>query len=201
MSSLIENNMKEALITNRVLIISIVVSSAMLITTASQFSIATSFDVERFMNMTEEQRVLGGHNMTGEERQLVMNEFSKQNSTIDENITETMDPNDAMPLTGNFKDAGDGFHMVAGVAKVINLEDGRTFLRLESLKATNGPDLYVYLATAADTSDIVNLGRLKGNIGNQNYEIPTGTDLAKYNTVLIWCKAFSTLFGSAKLSS
>jgi len=52
-----------------------------------------------------------------------------------------------------------------------------------------------------DTSDIVNLGRLKGNIGNQNYEIPTGTDLSKYNTVLIWCKAFSTLFGSAKLSS
>ena len=65
----------------------------------------------------------------------------------------------------------------------------------------NGPDLYVYLSVGKDTSDIVNLGRLKGNIGNQNYEIPTGTDLSKYNTVLIWCKAFSTLFGSAKLSS
>jgi hypothetical protein len=89
--------------------------------------------------------------------------------------------------------------MAEGVARVINLEDGRTFLRLESLKATNGPDLYVYLATGTDASDIVNLGRLKGNIGNQNYEIPTGTDLAKHNTVLIWCKAFSTLFGSAKL--
>ncbi|HKQ22539.1 MAG TPA: DM13 domain-containing protein, partial [Nitrososphaeraceae archaeon] len=46
-----------------------------------------------------------------------------------------------------------------------------------------------------------NLGRLKGNIGNQNYEIPIGTDLSKYNTVLIWCKAFSTLFGSAQLST
>jgi hypothetical protein len=201
MSSLIENNMKKTSITNRVLITSIVVSSVMLVTTAWQFSFATSFDVKGFMNMTEEQRALVGQNMTGEERQLVMNDLSKQNSTIDENMAETMAPKDAMPLTGNFKDAGDGFHMVAGVAKVINLEDGRTFLRLESLKATNGPDLYVYLATGADTSDIVNLGRLKGNIGNQNYEIPTGTDLAKYNTVLIWCKAFSTLFGSAKLSS
>jgi hypothetical protein len=72
---------------------------------------------------------------------------------------------------------------------------------LENLKATNGPDLYVYLSADKDASDIVNLGRLKGNIGNQNYEIPAGTDLSKYNTVLIWCKAFSTLFGSAKLST
>jgi hypothetical protein len=87
------------------------------------------------------------------------------------------------------------------VAKVIKLADGRTFLRLENLKTTNGPDLYVYLSTGKDASDIVSLGKLKGNIGNQNYEIPTGTDLAKYNTALIWCKAFSTLFGSAKLSS
>ena len=152
------------------------------------------------MNISEDQRILVAQNMTGEERQMVMNEFSKQNSTVDENMTETMVPNDDMSLIGNFKDAGDGFHMVAGVAKIINLEDGRTFLRLESLKATNGPDLYVYLATGTDSSDIVNLGKLKGNIGNQNYEIPSGTDLAKFNTVLIWCKAFSTLFGSANLS-
>jgi hypothetical protein len=102
---------------------------------------------------------------------------------------------------GNFVGAGDGFHNVEGVAKVIPLSDGKTFLRVENLKATNGPDLYVYLSTDVNTSDIVNLGRLKGNIGNQNYEIPTGTDLSKYDTVLIWCKAFSTLFGSARLSS
>ena len=183
-----------------VLITTLVVTSVMLMTTMSQLSFSAS-DVERFMNMTEEQRILVAQNMTDEERQMVMNEHSKQNSTINENMTVSMVPNDAKSLVGNFKDAGDGFHMVAGVAKVINLEDGRTFLRLENLKSTNGPDLYVYLASGIDSSDIVNLGRLKGNIGNQNYEIPAGTDLAKYNTVLIWCKAFSTLFGSAKLSS
>jgi len=49
--------------------------------------------------------------------------------------------------------------------------------------------------------DIVNLGRLKGNIGNQNYPIPAGTDLTKYNTTLVWCRAFSVLFGSAQLST
>ena len=92
------------------------------------------------------------------------------------------------------------FHKAEGIAKVIDLTDGRTFLRLENLKTTNGPDLYVYLSTGKEASDIVNLGRLKGNIGNQNYEIPIGTDLSKHNTVLIWCKAFSTLFGSAQLT-
>jgi hypothetical protein len=193
--------MRKNIMMNVVLITAIVVFSLMLMISVSQLSFSASSNVQRFMNMTEEQRILVAQNMTGEERQMVMNEFSRQNSTVDENMTKTTVPKEGMSLVGNFKDAGDGFHMVAGVAKVINLQDGRTFLRLESLKATNGPDLYVYLATGTDSSDIVNLGRLKGNIGNQNYEIPAGTDLAKYNTVLIWCKAFSTLFGSAKLPS
>ena len=74
-------------------------------------------------------------------------------------------------------------------------------MRLENLKATNGPDLYVYLATDKTASDFVNVGRLKANIRNQNYNIPEGTDLSKYNTVLIWCRAFSVLFGSAELRS
>ena len=191
--------MRKTIIMNGSMITAILISSVMLIITIAQLSFSTSSNVARFMNMTEEERILVAQNMTGEEKQMVMNQFSKQNSTVDENMTETTAPKDAMSLIGNFKDAGDGFHMAEGVARVINLEDGRTFLRLESLKATNGPDLYVYLATGTDASDIVNLGRLKGNIGNQNYEIPTGTDLAKHNTVLIWCKAFSTLFGSAKL--
>jgi hypothetical protein len=139
--------------------------------------------------------------MTQEEKEMIMNDFSKQNTTVDQNMSGTSMPNDTKPLVGNFVGSGDGFHKAEGLAKVINLADGRTFLRLENLKATNGPDLYVYLSTGKDASDIVNLGRLKGNIGNQNYEIPAGTDLSKYDTVLIWCKAFSTLFGSAKLSS
>ena len=120
---------------------------------------------------------------------------------INENMNETTMTNNKTAPSGIFVDAGDGFHKADGIAKIISLADGRTFLRLENLKTTNGPDLYIYLSVGKDTSDIVNLGMLKGNIGNQNYEIPTGTDLSKYNTVLIWCKAFSTLFGSAKLSS
>jgi len=184
----------------RLIVIVVLLPSTMMVT-RSQTTFAAPSDPQAFVNMTEEQRAQAAKNMTQNEKEIIMNEFSKQNATVNENMNEIKMTNDTMTLMGNFVDAGDGFHKAEGIAKVINLADGRTFLRLENLKTTNGPDLYVYLSVGKDPSDIVNLGRLKGNIGNQNYEIPAGTDLSKYDTVLIWCKAFSTLFGSAKLSS
>jgi Electron transfer DM13 len=195
-----ENNLKTTEIILGVMILTGLIFSVLLVTTRSQVSFGTSSNVQNFMNMTEEQRIHVAQNMTQDEKQMVMNKFSKQNSTVYENMSDTTTQPNTEPLMGNFIDAGDGFHKAEGIAKVIDLTDGRTFLRLENLKTTNGPDLYVYLSTGKDASDIVNLGRLKGNIGNQNYEIPIGTDLSKYNTVLIWCKAFSTLFGSAQLT-
>ena len=183
------------------LIVIVALLPSLMMVTKSQTTFAAPSDPQAFVNMTEEQRAQAAKNMTQNEKEMIMNEFSKQNATVNESMNETKMTKDTMTLMGNFVDAGDGFHKAEGIAKVINLADGRTFLRLENLKTTNGPDLYVYLSVGKDASDIVNLGRLKGNIGNQNYEIPAGTDLSKYDTVLIWCKAFSTLFGSAKLSS
>ena len=183
------------------LIVIVALLPSLMMVTKSQTTFAASSDPQAFVNMTEEQRAQAAKNMTQNEKEMIMNEFSKQNATVNESMNETKMTNDTMTLMGNFVEAGDGFHKAEGIAKVINLADGRTFLRLENLKTTNGPDLYVYLSVGKDASDIVNLGRLKGNIGNQNYEIPAGADLSKYDTVLIWCKAFSTLFGSAKLSS
>ena len=182
------------------LIVIVALLPSLMMVTKSQTTFAASSDPQAFVNMTEEQRAQVAKNMTQNEKEIIMNEFSKQNATVNENLNESKMTNDTMTLRGNFVDAGDGFHKAEGIAKVINIADGRTFLRLENLKTTNGPDLYVYLSVGKDALDIVNLGRLKGNIGNQNYEIPAGTDLSKYNTALIWCKAFSTLFGSAKLS-
>ena len=101
-------------------------------------------------------------------------------------------------VSGTFVD-GDWLHKTQGTAKVIPTDSGNV-LRLENFKTTNGPDLYVYLATDDKASEFVNLGKLKASSGNQNYEIPEGTDLSKYNKVLIWCKAFSVLFGTAELS-
>jgi len=101
---------------------------------------------------------------------------------------------------GQFVGAGDGIHDAKGDAFVLSLDDGSRYLRFENFKSTNGPDLFVYLATDDKASDFVDLGRLKANNGNQNYEILEGVDLSKYNKVLIWCKAFSILFGSAELA-
>jgi hypothetical protein len=103
-------------------------------------------------------------------------------------------------LTGDFVGVGDGIHDVRGTATVIPA-DGQNILRLTQFQSTNGPDLYVYLASGGDASDFVNLGKLKANIGNQNYEVAEGTDFSKYDTVLIWCQQFSVLFGSAPLTT
>ena len=156
-----------------------------------------------FMSMNSEQeRVEKGQQMTPEEKNAILRGAAQTNgNTVNQNMTDTAATTLAYtPLViGNFVGVDDGIHNAEGLAKVIRLDDASMILRLENFKATNGPDLYVYLATDNSASDFVNLGRLKGNIGNQNYEIPEGTDLSKHDTVLIWCKAFSVLFGSAKL--
>lgn len=159
-------------------------------------------EFHKYMNLSEEERIQAAKNLTREDAMMIGVIAAKQNTTVNENmsipITQQSTNN---TLTGTFMGIGDGFHKVEGVAKVIRLGNGAEILRIENLKATNGPDLYVYLSKDKSASDFVNLGRLKGNVGNQNYEIPTGTDLSKYDTVLIWCRAFSFLFGSAQLSA
>jgi hypothetical protein len=158
---------------------------------------------QEFMSMNnEEQRVEKGQQMTTEEKNAILRGAAQTNgNTINHTMTEatTLGGGASSLAMGRFIGVNDGIHNAEGLAKVIRLDNVSTILRLENFKATNGPDLYVYLATDNSASDFVNLGRLKGNIGNQNYDIPEGTDLSRYDTVLIWCKAFSVLFGGAKL--
>ena len=80
---------------------------------------------------------------------------------------------------------------------------GQRFLRFEEFATDNGPDLHVYLvnSSAGGVTDFVDLGALKGNIGEQNYEIPEGVDLDVYDTALIWCVRFSSPFGEATLTA
>jgi hypothetical protein len=104
------------------------------------------------------------------------------------------------------------FHSVAhetkGSASIYQLADGKRILRLANFETSNGPDVHVYLVAANDATDsdtvkkadFLELGSLKGNIGDQNYDIPTGVDLAKYRAVTIWCKRFSVNFGTAPLN-
>ena len=102
-----------------------------------------------------------------------------------------------------------GAHETKGMATVFQLADGKKTLRLTNFQTSNGPDVHVYLVAAADAKDneavtkaeVVDLGSLKGNIGDQNYDLPANADLAKYRAVTIWCKRFSVNFGTAPLNS
>jgi hypothetical protein len=97
-------------------------------------------------------------------------------------------------------------HPTMGTATIYRLADGDRILRLTNFKTSNGPDVHVYLVGADDVSaavqrgDFVDLGTIKGNIGDQNYALTHDLDLSKYRTVSIWCKRFSVNFGAAPLT-
>lgn len=104
------------------------------------------------------------------------------------------------------------FHGVAhggkGAATIYRLAGGRRILRLTEFETSNGPDLQMYLVSAADAADsetvknagFVTLGALKGNQGDQNYEIPAGLDLNKYRAATVWCRRFGVNFTTAPLT-
>ncbi|NNE12219.1 MAG: hypothetical protein HKN41_08245 [Ilumatobacter sp.] len=101
-------------------------------------------------------------------------------------------------LTGTFESDA---HPTSGTATVLGNGTGQRFLRFEGFETDNGPDLDVYLVNSStgDVSDYIDLGDLKGNIGDQNYEIPEGVDLSVYDEVRIWCVRFGVGFGTATL--
>jgi hypothetical protein len=94
----------------------------------------------------------------------------------------------------------DDFHFGRGTASLIEVEPGRFHLRLEDLSVRNGPDLYVYLSTAAGdyADDSLELGRLKATDGSFGYDLPKGTDISSFRSAIIWCKQFSHLFAVAR---
>lgn len=122
--------------------------------------------------------------------------------------TEAMTMSDAPAAlsSGSFTEV-DNIHKGAGQAIVYQLPDGKRVLRFENFNVTNGPDLFVYLAGSAmprSSSDLHSAGalevaRLKGNIGDQNYELPADLDLSKFKSVVIYCRQFSVVFSTADL--
>lgn len=100
-------------------------------------------------------------------------------------------------------------HEGEGQAAIYQLADGLRVLRFEDFMVLNGPDLYVYLvpdnpvpyAIGVDLPAYYDLGQLKGNVGDQNYELPAGLDLSQYQSVLIWCRAFKVPFAAAPLAA
>ena len=98
-------------------------------------------------------------------------------------------------------------HPTKGTATIYQTGDGARVLRLTSFSTSNGPDVHVYMVAADDAKDVatvqqagfIDLGVIKGNIGDQNYALGSDLDLGKYRAVSIWCKRFSVNFGAAAL--
>ena len=114
---------------------------------------------------------------------------------------------DPQPLyTGTLKGKA---HQTSGRATIYGAPGGKQYLRLTDFTTSNGPDVHVLLARAEDQSlnqeivkgalDSVELGALKGNQGDQNYDVQTSVDLTKYNAVVIYCERFHAVFGVARL--
>jgi hypothetical protein len=97
----------------------------------------------------------------------------------------------------------DDLHHGKGPVVLFEL-DGKLVLRFEEVAIQNGPDLHVYLGRgmggAYDGEKDLYLGALKATNGTFTYELPAGTSAADYKSVVVWCRAFATLFTWADLA-
>ena len=127
------------------------------------------------------------------------------NRRVDEALPTGQAGQSAQPLeSGRFYSI---LHPTEGTATIFQTGDGTRILRLTSFRTSNGPDVHVYMVAADDAKDaatvqqagFIDLGVLKGNIGDQNYTLGSDLDLGKYRAVSIWCKRFSVNFGAAAL--
>ena len=152
--------------------------------------------------------------MTMAEAEEIMVEAASEFNNYDERVpTEMAMPDDAMKMdasvvkvrSGSFRDA-DSFHKGSGTATIYRGADGQNVLRLEDFRVTNGPDLRVLLVPNPDpqgrddVAGYIELGKLKGNMGNQNYFLPEGEDGSGFGSVVIYCRPFHVVFSVATLN-
>ncbi len=134
------------------------------------------------------------------------------NKSVSESFPSTVAANTSdsaaspKPLaSGQFKGYA---HETQGNAGIYGVNSKRV-LRLTDFKTSNGPDVHVYLVAAPDVKDdatvkkagFIDLGSMKGNMGDQNYDVPESADLRKYQAVTIWCARFNVNFGTAPLTA
>ena len=143
--------------------------------------------------------------MTRGDVEMTMATMAKMDSPAEEAMPDEMAESGTVK-TGQFRDA-DRFHRGSGTATIHRLPDGSHVLRLETLDVTNGPALVVILSphpNPSSSADVhqtgyVELAKLKGNKGNQNYTLPDGVDPTSFGSVVIYCKPFKVVFSVAPL--
>ena len=143
------------------------------------------------------------------EAEMIMSGIAQMEETVVEAMPAAS-ANQSSPVrlkSGEFRD-GDQLHKGRGQALIYDLADGSRVLRFEDFNVTNGPDLRVILTTVAspESSDDVHepgyieLDKLKGNAGSQNYPIPPSANVEDFKSVVIYCKPFRVIFAVAPLT-
>jgi len=141
-----------------------------------------------------------------DDEKVAKNEEPLSSSKSATDSTEVIDPPEVLAV-GKFITHE---HATTGSVKILKYSDGSRILRIENLKTSNGPKLEVWLTDAPviegldgwrvfDDGKYINLGALRGNIGSQNYSIPSEINLYDYSSISIWCERFSVSFGAAAL--
>ena len=135
--------------------------------------------------------------------------FRPERLFINERVHETMPTANASSIQAIESGIFYGIaHPTGGTATIYRMEDGGLMLRFTNFRTSNGPNVHVYLVAADDAKDsetvqhagFIDLGPIKGNIGDQNYPLGPDVDLSKYRAVSIWCQRFSVNFGAAPLT-
>jgi len=158
---------------------------------------------EQFVNMADEKRKEIVDKMPMKTIDLIMGEAKKLVKPVSEDmqsmisqITPDSKQTPKFSKQGTFE--GLAGHQANGKAVIISVGD-IAFLRFEDFEVTNGPDLHVYITKQGNVENGIELGKLKGSQGNQNYALK-GIDTSLYDTVVIYCQPFHVYFASAKLS-
>ena len=146
--------------------------------------------------------VLGAYLVTALVAGVYLGRSQLMDDEVNERVVRASASGNELVARGRFEPVA---HSVSGTAMAIRTSGGRHLLTLTNFEVDNGPDLRVYLVAGAardesEVEDFADLGALKGNKGNQQYELPRGIDLDRYTTVVVWCRAFSVNFARAPLT-
>jgi hypothetical protein len=156
---------------------------------------------DKFVNMTNSQRDALVQKMPQQTIALIMDDAKKFPTTVSESMQDMISKISITSQSIVFSKQGEFVglgHEAKGKAEIISVGT-ITFLRFENFEVTNGPDLHVYMTINGNATTGIDLGKLKGSIGDQNYELH-GVDTKTYDTVVIYSQPFHVYFAEAKLS-
>lgn len=157
---------------------------------------------DKFVNMVDTERDALVQKMPQKTIDLILEEAKKFPTRVSESIQDTASKISNSTQSIIYSKQGPFVGLKGNDAKgkaVIVSIGGFSFLRFQDFEITNGPDLHVYMTAEGDVSTGIDLGKLKGSIGDQNYAL-NGIDLKTYHTVVIYCQPFHLYFAEAKLA-